>query len=245
VFRAEAKGKPLHFDTAGLIGANEIFRDRETGTRWQQSSLKAISGSLKGTQLELFPFLLTTWQEWHRLHRATLVLKPLPGYVDNLAAENQRISAGLEGGGPAPRGALSRDNRLPPRTTILGLEMKNTSVVFPLATLRKVKIINDEIAGEPVLIVHQPDSDTTTAFVARHGARTLHFKAADAEAHRLVDLATHSHWNAYGYCLAGALKGAQLKSLILEPEFWFAWSEFHPSTVIYAPTSHQSRAPGS
>jgi hypothetical protein len=34
--------------------------------------------------------------------------------------------------------------------------------------------------------------------------------------------------NAYGVCLAGRMKGTRLKPLILEPEFWFAWSEFPP-----------------
>jgi hypothetical protein len=24
-----------------------------------------------------------------------------------------------------------------------------------------------------------------------------------------------------------------LKSLVLEPEFWFAWSEFHPKTEVF------------
>jgi hypothetical protein len=33
--------------------------------------------------------------------------------------------------------------------------------------------------------------------------------------------------------------GTHLKPLILEPEFWFAWSEFHPQTQLYsAGTTH-------
>ena len=31
----------------------------------------------------------------------------------------------------------------------------------------------------------------------------------------------------------GKLKGSDLRPLILEPEYWFAWSEFHPDTAIY------------
>jgi hypothetical protein len=50
----------------------------------------------------------------------------------------------------------------------------------------------------------------------------------------LIDDQTKSRWSAYGECISGALKGTQLKSLILEPEYWFAWSEFHPGTKIYA-----------
>jgi hypothetical protein len=47
VFRAESRGKGLHFENAGVIGGNEVFRDKETGSRWQQSSLEAISGPMK------------------------------------------------------------------------------------------------------------------------------------------------------------------------------------------------------
>jgi Protein of unknown function (DUF3179)/ASPIC and UnbV len=74
VFRAEAKGQPLEFDSDGVIGSNEVFKDRQTGSRWRQSILEAISGPLRGEHLQLFPFLLTNWHEWRRLHSDTLVL---------------------------------------------------------------------------------------------------------------------------------------------------------------------------
>ena len=75
MFRAEAQGKELHFENAGVIGGNEVFRDRESGSRWQQSSLEAISGPMKGEHVKLYPFLLTNWGEWRKLHPDTLVLK--------------------------------------------------------------------------------------------------------------------------------------------------------------------------
>ena len=84
MFRAEAKGQPLVLDNAGVVEGNEVFKDRGTGSRWQQSSLRAISGPLEGTRLALYPFLLTSWQEWRRLHPDTLVLKPLPGYAERM-----------------------------------------------------------------------------------------------------------------------------------------------------------------
>ena len=62
-------------ENAGVVGGNEVFKDVETGSRWQQSSLEAISGPMKGEHLELYPFLLTSWDEWLRLHPDTLVLK--------------------------------------------------------------------------------------------------------------------------------------------------------------------------
>ncbi len=234
MFRAAAQGKSLEFDTDGLIGGNEVFKDRETGSHWQQSSLDAVSGPLKGAHLTLYPFLLTTWSEWHTQHPDTLVLKPLPGYVDRLADMNKIINQGVVGqAGPAPKGAFGKDNRLRPRDTIVGLESGGETKAYSMSALRSARVVNDRVGGSPVLIVHQPASDTTTAFIARADGKALQFRAADAEADKLTDLETHSEWNAYGICVAGQLKGTQLERIILEPEFWFAWSEFHPKTDLY------------
>ena len=92
---------------------------------------------------------------------------------------------------------------------------------------------NERLGGQPVLVVHQPTSDTTTAFVARAGGRTLTFKAANPSATEMTDEQTGSRWNAYGACSAGPMQGVTLEPLILEPEYWFAWSEFHRGTKIY------------
>jgi hypothetical protein len=234
VFRAAAQGKALEFDTDGVIGGNEVFKDRETGSHWQQSSLEAISGPLKGTHLTIYPFLLTTWDEWQKQHRNTLVLKPLPGYADRLADMNKIINQGVVGvAGPAPNGAFGHDDRLRPRDTVVGLETGGEVKAYPMSALRNTRVVNDRVGGNPVLIVHQPSSDTTTAFLAKADGRPLKFRASDAEADRLVDLETNSEWTAYGECVAGQLTGTRLKPLILEPEFWFAWSEFHPKTQLY------------
>jgi hypothetical protein len=235
VFRAAVNGKALQLDNAGVVAGNEVFKDRETGSRWQQSSLEAISGPLKGEHLELYPFLLTSWREWRRLHPDTLVLKPLPGYADRIAAKNEMIRQGLSGEGAAPDGVTYHDDRLKPRTMILGLDVDGASKAFPLAALRQVRVVNDVLGGEPILIVHQPGSDTTTAFLARVDGKALKFSPANAEATELIDQDTRSRWDAYGQCISGRLNGSRLRALILEPEYWFAWSEFHQQTAIYTP----------
>ena len=236
MFRAAAKGHQLQLENAGVIGGNEVFKDRETDSRWQQSSLEAISGPLKGEHLELYPFLLTDWGEWRRLHPDTVVLKPLPGYADRIPEKNEMIRQGLSGEGSAPPGVLRVDDRLKPKTMVLGLAVSGSDEAFPLSILRQARVINEQIGGQPVLVVHQPSSDTTTAFIARFKGTRLKFVAANAEATELIDEQTKSRWNPYGDCISGAFKGSQLTSLILEPEYWFAWSEFHTDTKIYAAT---------
>ena len=235
MFRAEAKGQPLVLDNAGVVEGNEVFKDRATGSRWQQSSLRAISGPLQGTRLQLYPFLLTSWGEWRRLHPGTLVLKPLPGYADRIAEKNKMIREGLSGEGAAPDDVTYHDDRLKPKTMVLGVDVDGATKAFPLDALRRVRVVNDVLGGKPVLVVHQLSSDTTTAFVARAAGRTLTFDAANAEASALVDRETGSRWNAYGACESGRLKGSTLEAIVLEPEYWFAWSEFHRETQIYTP----------
>jgi Protein of unknown function (DUF3179) len=232
----------LHFDYDSMVGSNEVFKDRETGSKWQQTLSTATSGPLKGTHLEFYPFLLTQWGEWRKQHPDTLVLKPLPGYDERMAGMNKFISQEWELGvsnKPAPPGAFGHDNRLPAREMILGLEIGDEAKAFPLSALRTTRVINDRVGKVPVVIVHQPESNTTTAFESRLNGRVLKFQAADTGADQLVDLETHSTWTAYGLCLSGKLKGSQLKPIILEPEFWFAWSEFRPKTEVSAvPSDH-------
>jgi hypothetical protein len=143
-------------ENAGVVGGNEVFQDRETGSRWQQSSLEAISGPLKGEHLELYPFLLTDWGEWRRLHPDTLVLKPLPGYAERIPERNEMIRQGLSGEGSAPPGVLRVDDRLKPKTMVLGLAVDGSDEAFPLSVLRQARVINLEMGGKPVLVV--PDS---------------------------------------------------------------------------------------
>ena len=232
MFRAEAKGIALLLDNAGVAEGHEVFKDRETGSRWQQSSLEAISGPLKGAHLALYPFLLTSWDEWRRLHPETLVLKPLPGYADRIAEKNDQIRRGLTGEGAAPDGVTYHDDRLKPKTMVLGLDVDGESKAFPLEVLRRVRIINDTLGDKPIIVIHQPRSDTTTAFLARARNRTVTIVSANADGTELVDQ-TGSTWSAYGECVAGPLKGLALPPLILEPEYWFAWSEFHRGTKIF------------
>jgi hypothetical protein len=222
-------------ENAGVVGGNEVFKDVETGSRWQQSSLEAISGPMKGQHLELYPFLLTSWEEWLRLHQDTLVLKPLPGYAERIPAKNAQLRAGYSLEKEAPADVVRRDDRLKAYAKIIGLTVGGASRAFPLDALSRVRVVNEALAGQPILVVHQPKSDTTTAFVARANGMRLTFEEANTGATELLDRETRSRWDAYGACTSGKLKGTQLEMLIMEPEYWFAWAEFHPNTTIFEP----------
>jgi hypothetical protein len=131
----------------------------------------------------------------------------------------------------APNGAFTLDKRLPARETVAGLEVGRETVAYPFSQLRVARVVNDRVGGLP--IVHQPSSDTTTAFEARAKGKVLTFQAANDDASSVIDLETRSTWDAYGLCLEGPLKGTQLTHVILVPQFWFAWSQFHQGTRVF------------
>ncbi len=234
VFRADVKGRTLRFQYDRMVGANEVQKDLETGTSWQQATGEAIDGPLKGTRLTLYPVVRTTWAEWRRRYPSTLVLQPLPGYAERMPSRSKRIKDNTRVGpeGP-PNGALTLDTRLPARETVAGLEVGREAVAYPFSELRRARVVNDRVGGLPIVIVHQPSSDTTTAFDARAKGKVLTFQATNDDASSVIDRETRSTWNAYGLCLEGPLKGTQLKQVILVPQFWFAWSQFHQGTRIF------------
>ena len=118
---------------------------------------------MKGEHVKLFPFLLTSWGEWRKLHPDTLVLKPLPGYAERIPEENRMIREGLSGRGSAPDDVLRTDKRLPPKAMILGLDVSGSNKAFPLAALRQTRVINDKFGGEP------DSGGASTRFRYHHG----------------------------------------------------------------------------
>ena len=234
VFRAGINGRRLHFEYDSMVNANEVHKDVETGSRWQQSTGEAIDGPLKGSRLTLYDFVLTTWKEWRTRYPNTQVMKPMPGYLEWFDLLRSRVARSRSGEGAALDGSFSKDDRLRPRELVAGLAVGNETMAFQIAALRTTPVVNERLGGVPIVVIHQSATETTTAHDTRVKNRGLRFDAANAGATFVTDRETHSTWNAYGLAVKGPLKGTQLKPLILIPEFWFAWSQFRPGTRLFS-----------
>jgi hypothetical protein len=73
VFRADVKGRTLHFQYDRMVGANEVQKDLETGTSWQQATGEAIEGPLKGVQLKQVILVPQFWFAWSQFHQGTRI----------------------------------------------------------------------------------------------------------------------------------------------------------------------------
>lgn len=114
-----------------------------------------------------------------------------------------------------------------------------------IPAIEKHGIINDELAGKPVVILSRPglasplDDEriergrsipAATAFSRRLGTQVLEFALRDA---KIVDTASGSDWNLFGEAVAGRFKGRRLDQLYSGVHFAFAWLAFNPDSDIW------------
>jgi hypothetical protein len=94
--------------------------------------------------------------------------------------------------------------------------------------LEEVKVIQDTLAGIPLLVTLEADSASFHVF----NRDTLSF-TFDPATYILRDAQTQSSWNLQGYCTEGTLQGKQLPVVQSYQEFWHSWRTFRPQTTAY------------
>lgn len=253
--RPVLEGKLAEFGVSGrLYKSDLVMYDQITGTFWSQIEAAPIVGPLVGEALSLerLPVEVVPWQNWKTLHPDTLVLAR-PTMADRLGGREGRPSQNpaakmflqdydqnpyayqLEATVNYFAGPLLKDKRIAPFTTVMGLEVNDSSKAYVPEAIQRVGLLNDQIGGEPVLVVWNPTLKTVEFF-----SRSLPQQAEPLEFHvegeSIKDLQTGTLWNFDGEPLSGSLKdrGAKLEKLMGVQSFWFAWLAFHPQTELYS-----------
>jgi hypothetical protein len=239
----------LDFGTTGNLRHSDlVMYDRQTESWWQQATGRAIVGELTGTQLEFLPSQLISWGQFVAAHPDGTVLSretghprdydrnPYPGYdsvdSDPFLLEDKTLI----------------DGRLSPKVRILGLVIGGEAVAYPFPFLAEEPVVNDEVGGEPIVVVWTDGTASglggptvaggeivgaANAFSRALDGRTLTFEPADGGAMRDID--TGSTWTSEGRATAGELAGSQLELLVADSPFWFAWAVFRPDTRVWQP----------
>jgi len=211
--------------------------DRESFSLWSHVTGTAVKGKLTGTRLRLYPALHTTWAEWKQLYPDSLVW-------------DKRSDLGLEGTRNAYEGYFANpnqlgifgtenpDRRLPGKEFVIGLTLDKVAVAYPYRHLSRQPLVNDVVAGQPVIVVFSADSATGVVFSRNLANRTLTFTSLRREGKELVmeDVETKSTWRALaGGAIRGRLAGTRLEQLPSTTGFWFAWKGFYPDTLVWKP----------
>ena len=225
-------GRVLHFRLAGINNQNFIMRDEETGSWWQQVSGKAIQGPLKGKQLKGVFHDEISFSIWKREQPQGRVLKP----DERILASNQYAKPDWEDrvGSMRVVEGTDIDQRLAPRTLVIGVSVDGKSVAYPLTALQKQSPIIDMVGSVPIVIVLGDDKRSVRAFERMVDGRRLEFfQKTENNEFQLVDAETGSTWNFEGKATAGPLSGRQLKKVFVLEDYWFDWRLYHPDTTIY------------
>ena len=197
-----------------------VMYDARTRSRWGLLTGEAFEGPLAGQRLDRLPSLFTTWGRWKALHPATSVYVAPEEAARGFELDDARIRrVVLAGAGPPRRGDW-----------VLGIEGRTSSAAFLLRALAKVRVANDALEGQPVVVFLTSDLATTLVWSRSVGDRTLTF---EADGDRMIDAETRSSWDAVtGQAVSGPLAGRSLTAVPATTGFWHAWEAHHPDTQV-------------
>ncbi len=214
--------------------------------KWSQLYGAAIDGPLAGTSLSIFPSTLTDWTTWRTQYPDTRVLSKQatreqfnrPSYSDSprtsYAVDAYASYYAMPDEGVVNRQIPREASNRGPKRRVLGVRNGQAARAYPFNVLAEEPVVNDELAGLPLLVWFDPASQTARAYDRRVGGRVLTFAEAADAAEELMDAETGSRWNPLtGEAMSGPLAGARLAPLLATPAFEFGWVGYFPGSDMY------------
>ena len=227
-FSPYVNGKLESFRLVGMDHFNAMFEDATTKSWWQQATGIAIAGPLKGTALSELPSKQLTLDVWLRQYPNSLIMQPDTSfnkdYKDLADYDKGTIKSSLE-----KRDSLSWK----PKSWIVGVIYNHSSKAYDWNELVKKKMIQDSIAGLPIVLALENDTASFHVYDRRVNGSVLHFQGVSNN-DLLTDQNTNSTWNMDGLCIDGTLKGERLVPVQAYNEFWHSWQTFHRNAEKYA-----------
>ncbi len=246
--RLNVKGKDYLFDfgVSGMLRHSDmVMYDRQTETWWQQFTGEALVGELTGATLEILPSMLISYEEFFATYPEGWVLSTETGkdfaYGENPYVDYDNLN------NKQPRLFKEEvDERLPAMERVININAGGYDRIYPLSTIQKAGVINDNPHDVPIVIFHQKgvvsvldngdikkakDIGAVTVFSRRYKGKILSFKKVSDNYFR--DDLTGSMWTISGKCIRGIMKGRELTPMIHGNHFAFAWFAFKPHCEIY------------
>lgn len=129
---------------------------------------------------------------------------------------------------------------------ILGMARDGTAKAYPIKILNWHEIVNDTLAGEPVVVTWCPLCGSGMAFDARIDGRHLTFGVSGLLYNSdvlLYDRQTASLWSQIaGQAISGPMKGERLQLLPLAHTTWGDWRARHPDTLVLSTETGYARS---
>lgn len=244
VFRRTVGEEVLDFGTTGKLRKSDlVMYDRQTESWWQQFTGAAIVGAMTGTVLERLPAQIVAYEEFRNAYPEGLVLSRETGFSRPYGRNPYR---GYDRIGDQPFLFDDPvDPRLPAMERVVNVTIDGIHRVYPFAVFADEPVINDDIAGVPIVLLSRAGTlsaldesviagsrtiPSVTAWRRQLGDRILSFQTRGGE---IRDRETGSAWNLLGQAVAGPLAGEALEPAPGGEHFAFAWLAFNPDSEIY------------
>ena len=213
VFSPALDGELQTFRLVGMDHFNAMFEDASTRSWWRQATGESIVGPRKGMTLTDLPSEQMTLAQWLALHPRSLVMQADPAskneYGKDFDYETGKSRSILTGTDPGS---------WQDKSWVVGITLNGKSRAYDWNRLLRERLVNDEISGQPIVLVLAPDSASFFAY-RRPDADTRFALVAD----RLV-AADRS------YTLGGHGETDSLTPVFASQEFWHSWRTFHSDT---------------
>ena len=246
-FKRTVNDQVLDFGTTGRLRySNLIMYDHQTETWWQQATGEAIAGEMTGTQLEFYPAVILSWQDFKAVYPDGKVLSRETGYP-RAYGNNPYIGYDDVNNPPFLYQGPVTPGQLPPVARVLTVDLNGKAVAYPYETLENIGVVNDAVGGQAIVVFWQAgtvsplhgattasgrDIGAAAAFSRTVGEQTLTFISDHGV---IKDNDTGSTWNVLGIAESGPFAGTQLSPVVSINHFWFSWAAFRPETRIYLP----------
>ena len=243
VFDRRLDGTTLDFGTTGRLRFSDlVMYDRQTESWWQQLTGTGLVGEHAGRELVRLPAAIVAWSEFRAAFPEGTVLSRETGYT---RAYGSNPYAGYDTTAQPFLLQGTPDPRLPAMERVLHVRAGGAERIYPFGALDAEPIINDELGGEPIVVLSREGTlsvldesriadsrriPSAAAYSRRLAGRVLEFELRDG---RIADTGTGSTWNLFGEAGAGALAGSRLTLLSEGEHFAFAWLAFHPDADVY------------
>lgn len=235
-------GTLLDFGTTGnLRNSDLVMYDRQTKSWWQQFTGEAIVGELTGTRLEFLPSQIVAWSDFISVYSNGKVLSRETGFNRSYGRNPYSGYDSINNFPFLYEGDL--DGRLPPVERVVAIQLDGIDVAYPFTVLSEIKVVNDKVAGLPLVVFWKEgtrttfgnsdrDVGSTGVFNRQLDGQVFTFQAVDGG---FKDHETGSLWNIFGEAVDGPLTGQRLESIVAGEHFWFAWAVFKPDTIVWSP----------
>ena len=244
MYSAKINGEPTTFGTSGMLyRSNKVMYDRLTNSLWNQLTSEPVIGPLwdSGIELDFFPVMLTTWEEWLELHPDTTVLSQDTGVYHRsfyVPEDNPEAIYFDYFNDPATMFPVpDRDDGLTTKDIVLGVQLNGAAKAYASNALRIHRIINDVVGGEDIVVVGSATSEGARAY--HRDGRTFELVTGDDVAvnlrlpSKLVD-ADGVEWQVTEeYLINTADESQKLARIPTHMSFWFGWFQFHPDTELF------------